>query len=170
MTAAPEPWSAAYLGPAFAMWALMMVAMMLPSAAPMILLYGMSIVVASVNDRVVLLSGTAASASDHLRAIQTARAVPGVSRVETQVTSPYALTDEELWRNPSPPTSGADRGVVGATKDMWITTDTKARLLADSRTPALAINVDTWNGVVTLFGTVPSEDAKSAAGAGTRPV
>ena len=38
MTAAPEPWSAAYLGPAFAMWALMMVAMMLPSAAPMILL------------------------------------------------------------------------------------------------------------------------------------
>ena len=33
------PWSAAYLGPAFAMWALMMVAMMLPSAAPMILLY-----------------------------------------------------------------------------------------------------------------------------------
>lgn len=36
---AAEPWSAAYLLPAFAMWALMMVAMMLPSAAPMILLY-----------------------------------------------------------------------------------------------------------------------------------
>ena len=34
-----EPWSAAYLLPAFAMWALMMVAMMLPSAAPMILLH-----------------------------------------------------------------------------------------------------------------------------------
>lgn len=32
------PWSAAYLVPAFAMWALMMLAMMLPSAAPMILL------------------------------------------------------------------------------------------------------------------------------------
>jgi predicted metal-binding membrane protein len=28
------PFSAAYLGPAFAMWALMMVAMMLPSALP----------------------------------------------------------------------------------------------------------------------------------------
>ena len=36
---AVEPWSAGYLLPAFAMWALMMVAMMLPSAAPMILLY-----------------------------------------------------------------------------------------------------------------------------------
>ena len=34
-----EPWSAAYLLPAFVMWALMMVAMMLPSAAPMILLH-----------------------------------------------------------------------------------------------------------------------------------
>ncbi|MFC7499105.1 DUF2182 domain-containing protein [Enterovirga sp. GCM10030262] len=37
--AAPEPWSAGYLLPAFLMWALMMVAMMLPSAAPMILLH-----------------------------------------------------------------------------------------------------------------------------------
>lgn len=36
---AAEAWSAAYLLPAFAMWALMMVAMMLPSAAPMILLH-----------------------------------------------------------------------------------------------------------------------------------
>lgn len=34
-----RPWSAAYLIPAFAMWALMMVAMMLPSALPMILLH-----------------------------------------------------------------------------------------------------------------------------------
>lgn len=33
-------WTAAYLVPALMMWALMMVAMMLPSAAPMILLYG----------------------------------------------------------------------------------------------------------------------------------
>jgi predicted metal-binding membrane protein len=33
-----DPWSAAYLLPAFLMWAIMMVAMMLPSAAPMILL------------------------------------------------------------------------------------------------------------------------------------
>ena len=34
-----SPWSAAYLVPAFTMWALMMVAMMLPSALPMILLH-----------------------------------------------------------------------------------------------------------------------------------
>ena len=35
---APQPLSAAYLLPAFAMWAIMMVAMMVPSAAPMTLL------------------------------------------------------------------------------------------------------------------------------------
>ena len=39
MTGAVAPWSTDYLLPAFAMWALMMVAMMLPSAMPMILLY-----------------------------------------------------------------------------------------------------------------------------------
>ncbi|MGN6154231.1 MAG: DUF2182 domain-containing protein [Sphingomicrobium sp.] len=35
----PDPLSAAYLIPAFAMWAIMMVAMMVPSAAPMFLLH-----------------------------------------------------------------------------------------------------------------------------------
>ena len=129
-----------------------------------------TIAVESVNAGVVLLGGKTVSASDHLRAIQTARAVPGVRRVETEITSPDALTDEELRRDRPSPTSGTERGMVGATKDMWITTDTKARLLADSRTPALDINVDTWNGVVTLFGTVSSKDAKAAAEADARQV
>jgi len=39
MSMGPPPLTAAYLGPAFAMWAIMMVAMMVPSAAPMILLH-----------------------------------------------------------------------------------------------------------------------------------
>lgn len=34
-----QPWSAAYLGTAVTMWVIMMIAMMLPSAAPMILLH-----------------------------------------------------------------------------------------------------------------------------------
>jgi predicted metal-binding membrane protein len=40
MAATPAPWSPSYLLATFVMWALMMVAMMLPSAAPMILLFG----------------------------------------------------------------------------------------------------------------------------------
>jgi predicted metal-binding membrane protein len=39
MSAMVQPWSGDYLLPAFTMWTLMMVAMMLPSAAPMILLH-----------------------------------------------------------------------------------------------------------------------------------
>ena len=39
MAMTPDPWSAAYLLASFAMWLLMMVAMMLPAAAPMILLH-----------------------------------------------------------------------------------------------------------------------------------
>jgi predicted metal-binding membrane protein len=39
MATAPDPWSAGYWLATFAMWALMMVAMMLPSAAPMVLLH-----------------------------------------------------------------------------------------------------------------------------------
>jgi predicted metal-binding membrane protein len=38
-TVGPTPGTIAYLASAFVMWALMMVAMMLPSAAPMILAY-----------------------------------------------------------------------------------------------------------------------------------
>jgi osmotically-inducible protein OsmY len=54
--------------------------------------------------------------------------------------------------------------------DLWITSATKMRLLADTQTPALDINVDTWAGVVTLFGIVPSQAAKAAAEADTRKV
>jgi hyperosmotically inducible protein len=53
---------------------------------------------------------------------------------------------------------------------MWITWATEMRLLADSQTPVLEINVDTWGGVVTLFGIVPSQEAKAAAEADAREV
>jgi hyperosmotically inducible protein len=130
-----------------------------------------SISVQSVNDGVVLLGGKAESASEHLRAIKDARAVPGVRGVASEVQSPDRLVDAEIRRGErSAPTAGASRGIVSATQDMWITTDTKARLLADSNTPALDINVDTWNGVVTLFGSVPSKGARAAAEADARKV
>ena len=48
-------------------------------------------------------------------------------------------------------------------RDLLITSATKLRLLADSRTPALEINVDTTDGDLTLFGMVPSNEAKVAA-------
>ena len=50
-----------------------------------------------------------------------------------------------------------------AAYDAWITTDVKSRLLATADVPALEVNVDTEQGIVTLFGTVPNETAKHAA-------
>jgi hyperosmotically inducible protein len=121
--------------------------------------------VESVNQGVVLLEGSATSVSDHLRALELARKVPGVRQVKTQVTSPNEIADEEIRKErreaagdvPSEPVS-----------DAWITSAVKMRLLANSETPALDINVDTMNGAVTLFGIVPTAAAKAAAEAEAR--
>jgi osmotically-inducible protein OsmY len=128
------------------------------------------IAVQSVNQGVVLLSGTAKTLSAHLRAVEVATGVPGVRRVASEVQSPDTLADAEIWREatPQPPSEGY--GVWDTASDIWITSATKMRLLADSETPALDINVDAWAGVVTLFGVVPSQQAKAAAEADARKV
>jgi osmotically-inducible protein OsmY len=130
-----------------------------------------SISVQSVNKGVVLLAGTAKTLTAHLRAIEVVALVPGVHRVASEVQSPDTLADTEIWRETPPQGSSAERSGVGdAASDLWITSATKMRLLADSRTPALDINVDTRDGVVTLFGIVSSPDAKAAAAADARKV
>jgi hyperosmotically inducible periplasmic protein len=129
-----------------------------------------SISVQSVHDGVVLLSGKATSIGDHLTAVETARGVPGVRKVESEITSPDRFADEEIRRERGPATAGTKGGVTGTAKDMFITTDVKMRLLADADTPGTDINVDTRNGVVTLFGMVPSAAAKAAAEADTKKV
>ena len=122
------------------------------------------ITVQSVNKGVVLLGGTAKTLSAHLRAIEVVAVMPGVHRIASEVQSPKTLADAEIWREATtPPPSGEGYGVWDTASDMWITSDIKMRLLADSQTPALDINVDTWGGVVTLFGIVPSQEAKAAA-------
>jgi len=116
----------------------------------------------AVNQGVVLLGGTAKTLSAHLRAVEVASGVPGVRRVASEIQSPDTLADAEIWseRTPEPATAGA--GVFDTASDIWITSATKMRLLADSQIPALDINVDTWNGVVTLFGIVSSKEAKAS--------
>jgi hyperosmotically inducible protein len=127
--------------------------------------------VASVNNGVVLLSGETKTASGHLRAMQMASAVPGVVRVTSEVKSPDKIADAEIReRTDTAAESGTKRGVTSGVTDAWITTATKMRLLADSETPALDINVDTQDGVVTLFGIVGTAEAKRAAEAEARKV
>jgi hyperosmotically inducible protein len=123
--------------------------------------------VQSVNSGVVLLSGTAATLSDHLRAVENASRVPGVKRVASEIKSPDNIGDAEIWREGH--YSAADAAKSTA-RDMWTTSAVKMRLLANDQTPGFDINVDTTDGVVTLFGMVDSQAAKTAAGAEARNV
>jgi len=129
-----------------------------------------AISVQSVNQGVVLLAGTAKTLSAHLRAVEVTSGVPGVRRVASEIQSPDTLADAEIWRERTPTAPSAPSGAFDTASDIWITSATKMRLLADSETPALDINVDTWNGVVTLFGIVSSEKSKAAAEADARKV
>ncbi|HZN54277.1 MAG TPA: BON domain-containing protein [Candidatus Polarisedimenticolaceae bacterium] len=131
--------------------------------------------VESVDKGVVLLSGSADTLSAHLRAIEIASSVDGVRRVASEIRSPDLVSDQEIWRDQDEDdTSAANppekRSLTQRATDMWITSAAKALLIADADTPADEINVDTRNGVVTLFGTVPSREARKAAEADVRKV
>jgi hyperosmotically inducible protein len=106
----------------------------------------------------------------HLRAITTASAVPGVRRVASEVKGADQMADAEVAQQTRDriETGGAKAG--DTMSDAWITSATKLRLLANSETPALDINVDTTDGRVTLFGMVPTTAAKAAAEAEARKV
>ncbi len=121
------------------------------------------IAVKSVNDGIVVLSGEATTLSAHRRALEDARSVDGVRRVESEILSPDELGDEEVWYDDEATTTSerAERAV----SDAWITTKAKMFLMGEPGLSPLAINVDTDGGVVTLFGIVGTDDVKRRAGA-----
>jgi len=128
-----------------------------------------SIKVTSVNKGVVLLAGEAKTISDHLRALEDARAVQGVQRVASEIKSPDKLSDRELWYGDDKKRDVAAKAGQKAEKaeesswDSWTTAAVKLRLLSNREVPGLDINVDTHDGVVTLFGSVPNQNTKSLA-------
>jgi hyperosmotically inducible protein len=126
--------------------------------------------VQSVSNGVVLLAGTANTLIDHLSAVEVAASVPGVRQVNSEIQSPDTLADSEIWHEHTLEPSKAQHPICDAGRDVWITSATKMHLLADRHTPALDINVDTRDGVVTLFGIVPSNEAKTFAEADARGV
>lgn len=120
--------------------------------------------VTNVAKGVVTLGGSAESMSAELRAVQTARAVPGVRGVREQIEAPATMGDGEVWGE----AKGAGERTAGAASDLWVTSAVKVKLIANTDTPATDINVDTRNGVVTLFGMVPTQAASDAAAAAAR--
>jgi osmotically-inducible protein OsmY len=122
-----------------------------------------SISVKSVDEGIVLLTGRAASFDDNQRALDYAAGQPGVVRVASEIDVPDTLPDEDFRADEETGPEPARRRSAGVTSDLRITSATKMKLAADSRTPATEINVDCHDGAVTLFGMVPSREAKSTA-------
>ena len=106
--------------------------------------------------------------SAHLRAAEVAAAWQ-VSAGRREIQSPETMADAEIWPSPHPTSPGRGMG-LDAASDIWITSDVRMRLLADTQLPGLEIDLDSWDGVVTLFGIVSSQDAKAAAEADTLEV
>lgn len=131
------------------------------------------VIVQSVNKGVVLLAGEATTLSDHLRAVEVAGAVPGVRRVASEIESPDEIADGEIYRElradrPAADADDESPGFGRTATDTWVTTAVKMRLLADPDVPGLDVNVDTRQGVVTLFGAVGSAKAKADAESAAR--
>jgi hyperosmotically inducible periplasmic protein len=122
---------------------------------------GGGVSVASVKNGVVRLSGKAPSSVALLRAIEVARRVRGVRRVESQVEIAADTGDLDVWNRHELRQDG--RGILDVATDLWITAETRFRLLADPRLPSLDVNVDCRDQEITLFGTVGSKAEKKAA-------
>ena len=152
-----------------------------------------------IENGIVTLEGDAKTMSEHRRALQTVREVDGVVQVKDDINGPGELDDSEVWHDTKREAKAASdetarvaedaaddaeakahdaehdakamgSGATSAAKDMWITTATKVRLMANDATPALRVNVDTNDGEVTLFGSVPSDAARQVAEAEARKV
>jgi hyperosmotically inducible protein len=102
---------------------------------------------------VVQLAGVVDSQEAKARAVELARAVSGVQEVRNDLR-----------------VGDADQSVGQAIDDGVITTQVKAKLVADSRTDAYKINVETQGGVVQLSGFVDNDEAKRTAGDVARSV
>ena len=70
---------------------------------------------------------------------------------------------EEMARDTRDKAKAAGNKIGQSIDDAWIYSKIKSKLVADSLTPALKINVDVEKKVVTLRGTVESEAAKQKA-------
>lgn len=112
------------------------------------------------KDSIVTLTGAVQSPIEESRAIEIARNTQGVADVVDKM----SVASGEPGATP---TTGLDTAptsaVGGAVSDATITSDVKARLLADADVSGQKIDVATHDRVVTLSGTVATLEQKSKA-------
>lgn len=106
-----------------------------------------------VENGTAVLTGEVESDVDRDLAEQVAMSVDGVQKVDNQLT-----VDVDAERN-----EHNDKSMSQRFDNATTTASVKSRLLWNSNTEGLDINVTTMNGVVTLDGTAQSEEAKALA-------
>lgn len=128
------------------------------------------------QDHVVSLTGSVDSAAAKERALEIARETKGVRTVLDNITvaEPTAPTSGMETPSPTDMPSERDQGAKAKAKekasdagdvmsDAAITTAVKTKLLGDTKTPGMKIDVDTKDGVVTLTGDVASAAERTNA-------
>lgn len=88
----------------------------------------------------------------------------------TDKTNATADKAKDKMNDAAESTRAAGHKTVSMSSDARITSAAKLRMMGDSKVPALDVNVDTDDGVVTLFGIVPTAAAKAAAEADAKKV
>lgn len=116
------------------------------------------------NNGVVTLSGSVPSAEAKATAEELARNVPEVQGIDNQIVAPSMLDGAAAKAEDSMEKAG------DKISDAAITTKIKAQMAADSQVSALDIKVNTEAGVVSLKGSVASNDIRDKAVAIARKV
>jgi osmotically-inducible protein OsmY len=109
------------------------------------------------EDGVTTLKGTVGNAQEHRRVVALARSTDGVRDVRDQL----AVVGDTTTARPAEPTPS--QPTLEPIEDAWITTKIQSQYFLDPLVKGHEINVDTQRGVVTLTGTVASEELKKMA-------
>ncbi|GAB3271898.1 BON domain-containing protein [Parahaliea aestuarii] len=109
-----------------------------------------------VNGTEVVLQGTVASDVDRDLAEQIALSIDGIESVDNELEVQKDYIEKKAENT-------ADTFATRV-EDATLTAEVKLKLLANSNTEGLEVNVDTRNAVVTLNGTVDSDAGKDLAG------
>jgi hyperosmotically inducible protein len=123
---------------------------------------------ADASNNEVRLSGTVSSEQTRNRAVEMVKSAhPGLTVQDSIEVKPGELsradfTEEQATEERRKALESGDT-IGDSVEDAWIHMKVTSKLIADGDTPARKINVDVRNGVVTLRGTVDSEQNKTQA-------
>jgi osmotically-inducible protein OsmY len=125
-------------------------------------------VAADAEHRAVELQGLAYTQGQRTRAVELARdSAPNIAVQDKIEVKPYEIP-RDLFDDAMMAEVKADAGKMGdevgeSLDDGWVHMKVVAKLIADSQTPQRTINVDVADGVVTLRGSVPSQESRAQA-------